>query len=259
MRLIATTALLIGITGSALANEEPSIKVKLESLCDQKLPELETLSRKASLLVKETYEGKKWTAVAAELKKAGLNVPKGSTLQHHSAFTIPIRKKAFKSGGYSFDLHLEFTTNRGSKKAFEGVPDKVTSATAKLLAVMADETDEIAEAELFGAKSVLTRLLQSEVRRNRDGDFKVLRKIELSYELIRHHREAEFPFGYHVRLLFSHAPQEDAGKSAFFTVTSQEDLPRNLEGKPVKNWQGWQNTHLADIHFWGGSEWTPAK
>ena len=87
----------------------------------------------------------------------------------------------------------------------------------------------------------------------------MLKRIEISYDLIRHHRESEWPYGYHLTLRFGRESKDEWRKCIFLTVLSSEDLPRDRNHDVVKNWQGWQWTGLDTIHYWGSNEVRPSR
>lgn len=215
----------------------------------------EALVRPASLLVQERFLNRPWTEVRDELTKHGVVIPEGRDVQYGTIYEIPFLKNALTLGGVSYDLVLEFDVDTRTKEQAENArPGSVGTATASLHAEVGMSPDKAIATGVFPRGSPLAKALDSEERRENDGGLPILKRIEISYDLLRHHRETEYPYAYHVNLYFAEDTRKDWRNSLFLTVYSEEDLPRDSEGRPVRNFTGWRLTGLFDVQYWGGSE-----
>ena len=248
-------ALLLVCAGCARDESQPGVASQLRALCAKKAELPEFLVRPASILVQEHYLHKPWDKVRAELVKQGLSVPDGGDTQYMVMYDVPVATNVIQAKRLSFDLVLQFEVDKRSK---EDVPtarlNQVLTATASLWTSVGIPTVEAISSDCLPSYSILGRALNAPVRRERDGGYPVLKRIEISYDLIRHHRESEWPYGYHLSLFFGRESEDRWRKRIFLTVVSSEDLPRDRNHDVVKNWQGWQWTGLDTVQFWGSNE-----
>lgn len=106
----------------------------------------------------------------------------------------------------------------------------------------------------MSTNSVLGRALSCTLRERWDGGYPILKQIEISYDLIFHHRESERPYGYNLNLDFVHETGQNNRRSICLTVFSAEDPPRDREGSEAKNWPRTRWTTLDNIRCWGSNK-----
>lgn len=253
-KIIQIAALLFACGGCAGAEGESNVVSRLNALSAKQSGLPESLVRPASLLIQEQYLHKPWDKVHADLVKQGLSVPEGQDTQYMVMYDIPVATNVLHVGDIAFDLVLEFEVD---KRRPEDVPtarlNHILTARASLRAPVEMPTAQVISSGMFPTNSVLGRALLAPARRERDGGHPVLKRIEMSYDLICGHRESEWPYGYHLSLFFGRQSEDRWRKRIFLTVLSSEDLPRDREHNEVKNWQGWMYTGLDDIQFWGSN------
>lgn len=248
-------ALFLIYPGIASAGDESNTVSKLNVLCAKQAEFPESLVRPASLLVQERYLNKPWDNVRAELVKQGLRVPEGRDTQYMMLYDVPVAADVFHVGDISFDLVLEFEVDKGTKEdAPTARHSQILTATASLRAAVGMPTAEVIASSAFSSNSVLGRALSAPVRQERDGGYTVLKRIEMSYDLIRNHHESAWPYGYHLSLFFGRPSEEQWRKRIYLTVMSSEDPPRDRNHNVVRNWRRSKMTGLNSIQFWGSEE-----
>lgn len=247
--------LLLAYPGIVTAEDKPNAVSKLKDFCAKPNQLPESLVRPAALLVQEQYLNKPWDTVRSELVAEGLRVPEGRDSQYVTMYDIPVATNVLRVGSISFDLVLEFEVDKRTKaEAPTARHSRILAATASLQATAGNPTADVISSKVFPLNSVIGRALSAAVRQKEDGGYSVLKRIDISYDLIRHHRESEWPYGYHLSLFFGRPAEEEWRKRIFLTVVSSEDLPRDRDHNVVKKWQGWLFTGLDTVQIWGSEE-----
>jgi hypothetical protein len=112
----------------------------------------------------------------------------------------------------------------------------VIGAAAGLLVAPNRAYADVLASGAYAEGSVIGRALRLPETVEAATDFPVLETIEITYDVIRHHRWEAWPLGFHLVLTFGDSKEHDRrGKDIRFTAASGLDPAEDQEGRSVKS------------------------
>jgi hypothetical protein len=219
------------------------------------------LLRDASHEIRRMALDRPWSEVEQELQRQGFRRIHARDNQHTSDYEYLVTQEGWRAGDQSAHaLYLEFSVDRRSAADVPSAnPGCVMNAAAGL---SAEPNRSYAQALVGGAYaegSVLFCGLRLSEAAAAAKDYPILKKVAVTYDLIRDRWSETVPHGFHLWLTFGDSPRSDRrGKRLYFTAESGLDAFQDWQGRPLAEQFESKDT-LGEFRGWGSTEWGPPR
>lgn len=215
------------------------------------------LVREAALDEQSKAVGRTWEEVRARYDAAGYVPVSARENQITTDRVYLVRAAAWSSRtGLSHDLVVKTSVDgRDPAKSADAKPGEVVFATAGLVARPEVEFAKLSADGAYPSDSAVGRCLATAEFREAVTKYPIVKRVEVTYDLIRDRWLDAVPYGFHVWIDLGESLQsDDAGSRLFFTVESGLDPPEDWHGQRLPAETGARPV-FGEVRYWGGSEW----
>lgn len=158
--------------------------------------------------------------------------------------------------GLRHEWFYEFEVDRRDPaKVLGAKPGFVMVAKSGLSAAPNERYAKFMKREVYPKDSVLDLVLRRDEVKAAAKKAPVLKRVEVSYDVLRDHNLEQQPQGFSVVVdLVDSLKSEDVGRRLHFFVPSGLDSPLGVDGQPVERDYLPEDT-LGEVRYLGGSEW----
>jgi hypothetical protein len=255
--------LALALGSAAGAAEPPSINSlaglsqRLKTLAADKARGYHQLLRDASHEVRGATLDRAWTEVEPVLQQQGLRRTYARDNQHTSEYRYLVSKDGWQGGDQTaHSLYLEFSVDRRSTNtAANAKPGLVMIAEAGLLIEPNRPYTQVLTNTTYPEGSVVFRGLRLPEVVSAAQSYPILKKIEVTYDVIRDRWSESVPQGFDLWVTLGDSIRDDRrGKSMYFTAPSGLDGLQDWQGRPLRQQFDPQDT-VGEFRSWGGNEW----